>query len=874
MVATEARPGRNILKEVKVLLAKLTRSGKQNEAASRTVSLSTVKTGEGVFGVGGEERGKQRPETVGAVPQAEKHITPETKVDTAIPQEVVQIKDPSKKLEKMSEMILNPKLKTLLHDTASVLKKKPSREKIERLMERYTNFKKEFGYADSGEVFKVGNVLAQMIWGEVNLVNYTEDERSKIEKILAPDLGSGLLPPAEVEQISSVVLSSAEIRELIQNPEEWFQAEWDLIDKSEQSPSNAGISVLLSRMGLALSNLEKLPEELVPRTRKEKARDVHKTRQGLYLMKYVLLNKDIENARQVAVELGMNGLFNAAGMVNGGVRIAINRTSELVERERITRGNTVPAVAVNKVRREVFNSLLEEANNGVYGNRLGNTPDEKRRNVERAVLIGYNWFIASEQLAVHVARGEIEGGSKQIVNEPFTYLAALYKILEFSIEKWGFLSDPQMEFIKSALKGLGEGDEALGRKRFDGILSINDLFSSDWRIEPIFQTIDLRFPNEEGKYFALGMRLRFYGKRGFAEDKDTLRNTWGTISEIRPLVAAKIYKEQAMEREHKEKDKEIKRLEKEGRKQEALGIKDRRPWKDAEDESFQEFLRDNGAIFQGMDTYNQVEGYLGKFLYPLYEQMINNRQHIDFAHLTTEQRNIIVGLGGDTDQIMQMMIKLAEFSSSKIPELLEKEELYKRTFFIDDVPFEILEEDGPLPKGESGPLSRYYSITGAEEPYPRIFNDTYAASQAVSAILEYAETFDTKQLEALVKAMKAYVSPEDAGRVLYNLGAAYLALAKTDSLYAWTGLNKLPIASSKMQRLFGMAAESFDPIEMRKKIDEVNKILGKVDKRLESKLKKTAGSSDVSLLIYSARLEIILILLILLKESYEEVAKK
>jgi hypothetical protein len=66
-----------------------------------------------------------------------------------------------------------------------------------------------------------------------------------------------------------------------------------------------------------------------------------------------------------------------------------------------------------------------------------------------------------------------------------------------------------------------------------------------------------------------------------------------------------------------------------------------------------------------------------------------------------------------------------------------------------------------------------------------------------------------------------------------------------------------------------MGEVSLDPAEMRKKIDQVNLILGRYPE-LENRLQEISGTSDIVLIIFVARWDILLVWAILMKEGFEQ----
>jgi hypothetical protein len=781
-----------------------------------------------------------------------------------IPPEVARIPDPKQRLTRMAELVTDAALKQILTEAAEIIGRGASTATLNELMTKYLGVKRldieRLGTAMNEELLQTEYVLAEAIWEQAQALNLTPNELGRIERVIASslDMGMGSMP----EQISSVQLSSREMAEFIEDPEEWMHREWDIIDKTEQPPTNEGVIVLIQRLGLALSNMEKMPPNLISKEVKRRVQEIHKVRQGLYLMNHVLLRKDIDHAREIAQQLGMGGLFAARAMVNGGVSVAANKLAEYVERERIDRGNTVPATAIHIARQKASADLLTEAQAGAYGNQFGSTPEAIDRNVTRAMSIGYNWFIASEQMAVHVAKGDLEGGYKQIISQPFTYLSALFRIMDFSILKWEFLSPPQMAIVERAFKIMGNGDVVKGRKRFDRMISVNDLFSSIWRIEPIVRTVDLRLGSGEGRYFALGMRLKINSQEGRTAQ---LRETWETVAAVRPLEIAKLMKEKAMD------DEKTKLTSDKGRRDQAK-LQESKPWKTKEDPELQGFLGRHATLFEGITTYSQLETELAKYLYPLYANMMQTRCHIDFTHLTDQQRRIIANLGGDAVRFSAQMVALSEYAgdTNQINRLMDRTELLNRTQWVGDVPFEILEDIGALPdEKEPGPLSYFYTIGGAEEPLTRIFNDTYSALEASKHLIGFIQTRDIKHLEEMAAAMDTYISPAAAAKAVHDLASAYFSMARSKPFYAWTSLDKLPIATSELQSLFGMGEVSLDPAEMRKKIDQVNLILGRYPE-LENRLQEISGTSDIVLIIFVARWDILLVWAILMKEGFEQ----
>lgn len=561
--------------------------------------------------------------------------------------------------------------------------------------------------------------------------------------------------------------------------------------------------------------------------------------------------------------------------------------------------------------------------------------EEIKNEADRAANIGLNLFSTSMREGVHVARGliarpdmeEVQGYDRSLRKEPSfqsdpnEILTNLYNPLQFGIEKWARFGEPQKAILNKILLFLGKGDMSTGRQEFNNLLSIVDYFSSGWRIENINQAIEdrmlavakknkgLDLTDDEKKAIkkaikervdtlATGLWLQWQNPFKQDDPKDILKHPekrgenlrkgkerLKAVAQYRPLELLKAY---SVTIDH------------EGKAYSTGEVQNK----------FQEWLK-SGRLktIKGLaiDNYVRLEEVLGRYIYPIYEQAmqrgwdtihgidIGNAGNNEDQQLITKTVNKINEQGG-FDGKQQLSVEDLQSIYNQLQEFLLKEEtindlatnprqayLYDRALYIDDAPLGKLEEKV---NNEIIPISvKLFTMEGGRrDPYARMWGDTSNSAvvleHGMNAMISRDPESLMKELHEAMAAQTGYAGRPPYIKFLYSIAEGWLKLAKADPLLAFVSLqNKLPFATSEFEKLFGLAAPSMAPQELRQLYEKMQLILGKPQdepggKDIDTRIKKGLGIEEYKIALAILCKVAFLIIIFMLKQQLEEMEKE
>lgn len=543
-----------------------------------------------------------------------------------------------------------------------------------------------------------------------------------------------------------------------------------------------------------------------------------------------------------------------------------------------------------------------------------------------AERIGYSVFTASQRKAVHVSKGHInnqfkfntDGGyyrkpleNPDFLSDPDEILSNLYSPLEMQLIKWTRPSVQQQKVLDSIMKFMGNGNLHVGEQLFTDSLYIADLFTSGWRIKKALEAIEIRMkaatnfdsltPEEKAKVsyrldsLGLGMRLKF--------EKD--KSMWlKAIARYRPLEILKDFVVD-IDRHGNAKDKtarqkQIKEMFKRGE------------------------FRVGNRVFH---HYVELEEALGRYAYPIYEKGLKSRDGT--KRDWTTMRGVDVGTAGpqntrenpfaraDSDLIRDVVDRVNRntFGDRRDPNRLEANEFielyrkvqgvvqhqstiedmvnemngkhsyfFSRTMFVDDVPFDLLETEQELSDGTMDiPLSQKYNDieSGGRDAYRRIWNDTTAGFNASAAFMKGIFSTNVEGLyESLVEGannMNQYAGKEPAMKLVYGVSGGWLKLAKADSLYGALGLqNKLPVATSDLEKWFGQGAPSLSREELFQASEKLKLIFGDITgefpdvKEIEKRMSKEIGTGKLAMWLTRSKTLLFVIIIALVQQALKD----
>lgn len=587
---------------------------------------------------------------------------------------------------------------------------------------------------------------------------------------------------------------------------------------------------------------------------------------------------------------------------------------------------------VAQIKQKVINEL--DINKEFYG-------IASRDEAVRAANIGLNLFSASMREGVHVARGLINrpdmdpvpGYDRSLRKEPSfqsdpnEILTNLYNPLQFQIEKWTRFGEPQKAILNKILLFLGKGDIHTGRQEFNNLLSIVDYFSSGWRIENIYQaTVDrLKHFNKtetdaqrKERLNSLSTGLLLQKENPFIKDdpkkpeergenlrkgKERLR----TVAKYRPLELLKAYSVT---------------IDQEGNEYST----DKKGDQQGRHKKFQALLQSGNLKTTGVtegggitiNNYVRLEEVLGRYIYPIYERAMqrgwdkihgidigkagsdpSNPFDAEDKQLIVETVNRINAREGYVPEDQKLSVEDLQSIYKQLQEFLLEEKtiddlatnprqahLYDRALYVDDAPLGKLEVREEKEDGDIVPISvKLFTIeAGRREPYARMWGDTASSAVVIehgmNAMISRDPESLMKELHEAMAAQTGYAGRPPYIKFLYSIGEGWLKLAKADSALAFFSLhNRLPIASSEFEKLFGLAAPSMAPQELRQLYEKMQLILGKPEtepggKDIDKRIREGLGIEGYKIAFVILTKIALIILIFTLQEQLKDLEKE
>ncbi|MBI2029004.1 hypothetical protein HYT02_01165 [Candidatus Gottesmanbacteria bacterium] len=476
--------------------------------------------------------------------------------------------------------------------------------------------------------------------------------------------------------------------------------------------------------------------------------------------------------------------------------------------------------------------------------------------------VGFNVFRASMRMAVHVSKARVnraamesDKGYRELRKEN-TFESDLDEVLvnqynpwQYSIEKWYRMGRAKYAIFKRVMELMGDGDVEVGHQKVINALSIPDYFSSGWRIQTVFEALEKRLVISEiakeksrlGKTELNGEetdRAKKAAKARMATLATGLKMQWkkedekkeaaGMVAKYRPLELVKAYAVNYNERGN--------------------------PYSSgAQQKKFQDMLKTKKFDIAGIEIrdYIRLEEVLGKYIYPIYEKAMNpidehghfdwrSLEGIDIANPKTEAHkaiiNQVVSLVNENnpeyrlevDELKLLYRKVQEFVSSKdtIDDIVDNkrnDQMHHKTLFVDDAPLGAMEEQMINPDGIDLPkISKTFFETegGRRDPYARMWGDTFTATQAQTHMWNAMDARDhaklTEELAGVASTLVSYGGRDPYMYLSAHIGAGWLDFARADMTWGTIGLaNKVPWATSKFERLFGLAAPAMSREEVK-----------------------------------------------------------
>lgn len=516
-------------------------------------------------------------------------------------------------------------------------------------------------------------------------------------------------------------------------------------------------------------------------------------------------------------------------------------------------------------------------------------------------------------------------------SDPNELLTTLYNPLQFGIEKWTRFGEPQKAILNKILLFLGKGDMATGRQEFNNLLNICDYFSSGWRITNIYQATEDRLkhfkkPEEtkdqlQARLDSLSTGLLLQKENPFIKDDPKHPEKQGknledgkerlkAAAKYRPLELLKAYGVT---------------IDNEGKVYSTGEVQNK----------FQEWLKSGRLKTSGglvVDNYVRLEEVLGRYLYPIYEratqaqifdpetkkfrQPKDNQEYWSRIHgidvgkagndatnpFDTEDKRLIINTvneinnRGDVPKEQQLNADDLQSLYRQLQEFLSKEEtikdlatnprqayLYDRALYVDDAPLGKLEEKI---NNEIIPISvKLFTMEGGRrDPYARMWGDTASSNvvleHGMNAMISRDPESLLKELHEAMAAQTGYAGRPPYIKFLYSIAEGWLKLAKADPLLAFVSLqNKLPFATSEFEELFGLAAPSMAPQELRQLYEKMQLILGKPTdepggKDIDNRIKKGLGIEGYKIALAILSKVAFLIIIFMLKQQLEEMEKE
>lgn len=671
-------------------------------------------------------------------------------------------------------------------------------------------------------------------------------------------------------------LQREDIETLTISPQQWLDQQFDVIYRNVQQGQELNSPVfqnIQTVVGEAIRYLQyHKPEAL------EHFQEQFNNRLNLMIMRTVMGRGGMEQIQGAAMALGAHGLFIGFGMEGRKAEAMYNRLHELLEDERLKLPlNHVTSELAYGLQERVIREELDflEKQMGLFY-RSGVDEDALktiRDDIVRTVRTAYDVFVASQRMAVIVARGRRLSKADAFYSDPIAGPLNVYNMEDLLFGKFStftaegqellreikldlaeehirekmaeakklrgkaFLTDDQrkeLEYYESLENINGVKKEELGRRLFRDFFAVPDFFSSGWRIKGVVQSIDERlvflFGEEEGmkraKDLALFMRLKAIDPENPWTGYGSKREVWQRIAECRPDEIIRIYRERAL-KEGSGGDPELA-------------------------EKLDDFFGRDIFRQLGISSYDAFKDKYGQVIRLLRDRGYKEefkQLNITGQGLNQEERRIIAQYFGDDQAVNEIQAiqtifrEMSEFGKNAIDDLLYNEkfaDIYTRTIAIDDALLGELEKDkiekpdpdhpGQVLVKELTPLSKKYANDPGKDALPRMWNDTNDAVMAGQALAKF---FTSTDAEERIKSAVEFASKttyngmkQRAKAIRFTIGT-FLGLSKKSYFWDAIGLDKLPfdIPMSEVEKIFGSHATPMSRDQIKAQIDKIRDLL-------------------------------------------------